>query len=280
MNSTLIDYFKNQSFTKRQNRIAQYMVEHEYELPRMSLMDVSRAVGVSDASVLRFVREIDFEGWNDFKEKLYNRLAEQAEMTASAVKLSDRIVPGRNVLQDAAAESGARAMDSLLLNSQEAYDRIAEAMVGGSSVYVHGCRGTKAIAEHFAYALRFTEPRTNWLDSSHDVHAMLINSRPGDCLVFFCTSRFYRSDETICRHAAEAGVKLCLITDVFPSPISAYAAETLLAKTSNRNYFNSMLGVMAVAEYLLKLLSSGKPEEQLRAGLDAFDRATEDGRLI
>lgn len=280
MSSTLLDYFKNRRFTKRQNSIAQYMLEHEYELARMSLMDVSRAVGVSDASVLRFVREIGFEGWNDFKEQLYNRLTKQAEMTAPAVKLSDRIVPGRSELRDAAEESGERVADSLLLNPQEGYDGFVKSVMAASEIFVHGCRGTKAIAEHFAYALRFTEPRTNWLDSSHDVHAMLINSHPGDCMVFFCTSRFYRSDEAICRHAAEAGVKLCLITDAFPSPISSYATETLLAKTSNRNYFSSMLGVMAVAEHLLRLLSSGKPEEQLRARLDAFDCATEDGRLI
>ena len=36
MNSTLIEYFKNQEFTKLQNRIAQYILEHEYELARMS----------------------------------------------------------------------------------------------------------------------------------------------------------------------------------------------------------------------------------------------------
>ena len=40
-----------------------------------------------------------------------------------------------------------------------------------------------------------------------------------------------------------------------------------------------MLGVMAVAEHLLKLLSATQPEERLRANLDAFDRATNGERL-
>ena len=281
MNSTLIEYFKNQEFTKLQNRIAQYILEHEYELAWMSLMDVSKAAGVSDASVLRFVREIGFEGWNDFKEKLYNKLAEQAELSsASLSRLSDRLASGSlSDLHGAAADIGSRVVDSMLLNSQEAYSGFASAVGAAQTRYVYGCRGTGAVAAHFAYALRFNLPSVSFLDSSHAAHAALINATSSDCLVFFCTSRFYRSDEQICRHALESGVRLCLITDALPSPISKYANELLLARTSNQSYFNSMLGVMAVAEHLLKLLSATQPEERLRANLDAFDRATNGERL-
>ena len=78
MESILYERFKNANFTKGQRKIAQFMIDNEYKLPHMSLMDVSRAVGVSDASVLRLVRMIGFDGYNDFKNELYEKLIERA----------------------------------------------------------------------------------------------------------------------------------------------------------------------------------------------------------
>ena len=83
MESILFEYFKNANLTKMQRKIAQFMVDNEYNLPHMSLMDVSRAVGVSDASVLRLVRMIGFEGYNDFKHELYEKLIERAGAPAN-----------------------------------------------------------------------------------------------------------------------------------------------------------------------------------------------------
>ncbi len=285
MESTLIKYFKNQDFTTGQRRIAQYMLEHEYELARMSLMDVSREVGVSDASVLRFVREIGFDGWNDFKSRLYERMTERVGRSAAdLLRLSDRLCGSLEEssgtdLQSSASEAGNRVVASLLQNSPEDYESVAGAIRDSRRVFVYGCRGTSAVSEQFAYALRFNYASASVINSTHGVHGTLINADKRDCFVFFCASRFYHSDELICRHASSSGIKFCLITDVLPSPVSKYATLLLLARTSHRNYFNSMLGMMAVAEYLLKILSSGEAEARLRERLDVFDKATNRERI-
>lgn len=285
MESILIEHFKKIELTKGQSKIAQYMIDHEYELCRMSLMDISKAVGVSDASVLRFVRCIGFAGFSDFKEKLYEKLKEQAELSSAGEKsrLRDRLHPSNNgpdvySLMDTASAFAQTVEASLTQNSEQSYAEVAAAISAARTVYIFGARGTLAVAEQFARCLRFISCRAVYLNNAHDMHAALSGAAPEDLLVFFCTSRFYAVDEHVCRAAEAAGVPLCLITDSVLSPLSKFASYALLAGTSENTFFSSMLGVLAVAEYLIIRLSQGN-EQYIKEHLDRFDLCTEEERL-
>ncbi len=284
MGSILIERFKDLNFTKGQSKIAQYMVEHEFNLCRMSLMDVSKAAGVSDASVLRFVRYIGFDGYNDFKEHLYQKLTEQAELAVGNGKprLKDRInqnptIEGEARLQNMASRLGESVIDSLTQNEAMSFEGVASVIQKANMIYICGARGTLAVAEHFARCLRFLFRNVVFLSSSHDVHAALCNATPSDCLVFFCTSRFYESDLHICEAARSADVPVCLITNSIPSPLTPFAQHILVSKAVEQSFFNSVVGMISISEYLLDLLSMGR-KETLSLRLDTFDHFTQDER--
>lgn len=286
MESILIEHFKSLNFTKSQNKIAQYMIEHEYDLCRMSLMDVAKAVGVSDASVLRFVRVIGFDGYNAFKEKLYEKLAEQAEFAASSGKtrLRDRMegrpdAPDNLSIQSLASEAGHVVEQSLLQNPMHAYRELIYAIKHSRYIYVGGARGTIAVSEHFARCLRFVCSNVIFLSSNHDLHAALSGASAKDLFIYFCVPRFYEADVRICQAAQTAGTPICLITNRIPSPLSKFAQYILIAKASERTFFNSMLGMLALAECLLTCLSEDD-KGSLQERLDRFDRNTEEERLF
>lgn len=284
MGSILIERFKNMDFTKGQSRIAQYMIDHEFALCRMSLMEVSKAAGVSDASVLRFVRHIGFDGYNDFKEQMYQKLTEQAALSAGNGKprLRDRIdnekVTDRELqLREAAVRFAQSAELSLTQNLPQTFEDIAESISGARMIYVCGARGTLAVAEHFDRCLRFMFGNTVFLPSGHDIHAALSSSGSRDLLIFFCASRFYESDVHICEAARVSDTPLCLITNSIPSPVTPFAKYTLVSKAVETTYFNSAVGMISLAEYLLDVLSQ-KQGKSFRNRLDSFDHFTQDER--
>ena len=284
MGSFLIDRFKGQNFTRGQAQIARYMLEHEYDLCRMSLMDVSEAVGVSDASVLRFVRCLGFSGFNDFKAQLFEKMTADAEQSVlgESPLLRDRVNGadrGEELfqVQTAAAEAAQSVERSLLQNTPAAYEELAGLIRSARLVYVCGVRGTKAVAEQFTRCLRFLKGNVICLDSSHDIQAALSGASEEDVLLFFCASRFYEADVHICQAAKDAGVPCCLITNRVPSPLTEYARLVLLAQTVKGTYFNSMTGMLSIAEYLLTLLSR-EQGETLGERLDRFDRHTAEER--
>lgn len=71
-------------------------------------------------------------------------------------------------------------------------------------------------------------------------------------------------------------MRLCLITNMAPSPVTKYADHILLARTDGTSYFNSMVGIFAVCEYLLTLIAERIPDAAQR--LEAIDRYSEDER--
>ena len=94
-----------------------------------------------------------------------------------------------------------------------------------------------------------------------------------DVLVYLCVSRFYKTDIHICE-AAKA--RLCLVTNTAPSPVTKYADHILLVRTDGASYFNSMVGLSAVCEYLLTLIAKRIPDTAQR--LEVIDRYSEDER--
>jgi len=283
MDSFLFERFKNMPFTKNQRRIAQFMMDNEYELCQMSLMDVSKAVGVSDASVLRLVRQAGFVGYNDFKKELYEKLIAQAGAPSnSGSKLADRMrgsgEEGFPALPIAIENATQNITGSLQQNAPAAYDQVIDAIHRSRRVFIFGRRGTRDEARHFARCLRYISDKICYVDHYEDLHPALAGAGKDDLLIFFCVARFYETDLHICQAAEEKGIPICLITDQVPSVLSSYADMILRVRTAGFSYFNSMLGTLAICEYMLARISNSETKSSVQARLDFIDQFTEDER--
>lgn len=282
MDDFFLERLKGVTLTKGQERIARYMLENQYTICQRSLMDVSKGAGVSDASVLRFTRAIGFEGYNDFKAALYAYLAEQAGANTghSSLDLGSRLRSGaghgENAFQDFLRVSLENVERSLSATSGDTYAHIASSLCAGRNVYIFGNRGARAAAEHFARGLRYVKDNVIFLRHTNDVYPALYGADSQDVLVYLCVSRFYKTDVRICEAAKAAGMQLCLITNTAPSPVTKYADDILLVRTDGTSYFNSMVGIAAVCEYLLTLIAERTSDTAQR--LEAIDRYSEDER--
>lgn len=284
MESILFEYFKTANLTKMQRKIAQYMVDNEYKLPHMSLMDVSRAVGVSDASVLRLVRMIGFEGYNDFKLELYEKLIERAGApTNNNHKLKDRFeitteegFPSLAVAQESAMNI---ISSSLQLNLPAVYDQAVTAIKNSRRIIIYGRRGTRNPAHQFSSYLRYLFDNVVFVNHYEDVYPALAGADERDLFIFFCLSRFYETDLHICSAIAAKKIPLCMITDQIPSVVSSFASILLRTKSSSLSYFHSALGTTAIYEYIIARLSNDFQAGTLQSRLDYIDEYTEDERL-
>ncbi len=282
MDDFFLERLKGVTLTKGQERIARYMLENQYTICQRSLMDVSKGAGVSDASVLRFTRAIGFEGYNDFKAALYAYLAEQAgaNIGHSSLDLGSRLrsgaAHGENDFQDFLRISLENVESSLSATSSDTYGRIASLLTTSRNVYIFGNRGARAAAEHFARGLRYVKDNVILLQHTNDVYPALYGAGSQDVLVYLCISRFYKTDIHICEAAKAVGMRLCLVTNTAPSPVTKYADHIMIVRTDSTSYFNSMVGISAVCEYLLTLIAKRIPDTAQR--LEVIDRYSEDER--
>ena len=277
VNNFFLDRLKGVSLTKSQERIAQYMLENQYTVCQKSLMEVSREAGVSDASVLRFVRAIGFSGYNDFKDTLYTHLAQQASENADrgAMDLGSRLRSGTpqegNSLQEYLKISLSNVERSLLQTPCSTYEHIVSLLGGCRNLYIFGNRAARASADQLARSIRYIKDNVIFLQHTYDLYPALHGAGPEDVLLFLCVSRFYKADVQICQAAKAAGVRLCLLTNTAPSPVTKYADDLLLAYTDGISYFNSTLGISAVCEYLVaRLAQATEGTAQRLSDIDAY----------
>ena len=277
MNNFFLERLKGISLTKGQERIAQYMLENQYTVCQKSLMEVSREAGVSDASVLRFVRAIGFGGYNDFKDALYTHLARQASENANrgTLDLGSRLRSGTsqegNSLQEYLQISLSNVERSLLQTSNGTYEHIVSLLGSCRNVYVFGNRAARSPADQLARGIRYVKDNVIFLQHTYDVYPALHGAGPEDVLLFLCVSRFYKADVHICEAAKAAGVRLCLLTNTAPSPVTKYADDLLLVRTDGISYFNSTLGISAVCEYIMaRLAQTTEGTAQRLSDIDAY----------
>ena len=55
---------------KSERKVADYVLEHRAKIVQMRIVDLAAAAAVSEPTVVRFCRALDFDGFQDFKLNL------------------------------------------------------------------------------------------------------------------------------------------------------------------------------------------------------------------
>lgn len=277
MENFFIDKLRNIKLTKGQKQLAEYFVENQSLICQKSLLDIARDVGVSDVSVLRFVRAIGYDGYTELKHDLYAHISKEADMNFNILSLSDRMdrnavtYKERNIEEVFLSVIHKNIEKSLRQNNPEKYNGIVELLEKSKRKAIVGSRGCQGVAIHFARSLRFlVDDVFEYTHSDTDALVMLQGLRKGDLLIMICFARYYKIDVQVLEAVKNQGVKICVITDKIVSPISVYSDILLLVETENISFNNSTLGVGCICEYLINLLCI-RNETVYKKRLDKYD---------
>ncbi|MGH2819509.1 MAG: MurR/RpiR family transcriptional regulator [Actinomycetota bacterium] len=77
------------TLSSSERRVAGYVTSHQADAARMSMLQVAKGAGVSDATVLRFARALGYDGFNEFKIALAAELLIPGEETFAVVDRRD-----------------------------------------------------------------------------------------------------------------------------------------------------------------------------------------------
>ena len=61
---------KYQTFTASQQRIAEYLIQHMEEAFVLSATELAHKVDVSEATITRFIKRLEFSGFSEFKREM------------------------------------------------------------------------------------------------------------------------------------------------------------------------------------------------------------------
>ena len=83
----LIAKIQTMSLTRTDASMAEYILEHIDTIGLQTSTALAEAIGVSDTSIIRFIRKLGFKGYADFRNEMAGRMAKQCDQSRQAASL-------------------------------------------------------------------------------------------------------------------------------------------------------------------------------------------------
>jgi DNA-binding MurR/RpiR family transcriptional regulator len=252
--------------TPRQQRVANYIHNNFNEALLLNSFHIAKTADVSEATVTRFVNNLGFSGFSEFKREIARqvlegfsttkRLAESAESLESQSDVFSSILKGD--------------IENIRTLPSKIPDQLFEEAVGklcsARTIYVLGLRSSYALAFYLAFALRFFLKKVILVKPGiGDVPEQVLGAREKDALVVISFRRYTRESFNIAEKIKKKKATVIAITNSELSPIAELADVTLIASTKIPTYIESYTAPMSLINALITAIALKKRKEALPA---------------
>ena len=268
----LANKIKGLILTKTEKKIADYLLEHQDVLGVKTVTDLSLEIGVSDTSIIRFLRLLGFSGYVEFKRIMSEQMLQRHRFNMSVgekyIKTSE-FVDKKNVLADVMKSAIANIQSSLENTQIETLRDIADCLSNSKRKYIIAFRSTSCCASYMYRKLVYFLPDVFCCDKADSsVLENMMDITTGDCILLYSFPRYSEINFSILEIAKERGAKIIVVTDKITSPLAAYADHLLTASISGVGFTNSYVAPMCLSEAILLLISKqGRKNKVKRAAL-------------
>lgn len=242
--TNLINVLKDNynKYTGKQKNICKYILDHYDIIPFMSAVELSEVVGVSDVTIIRFVRDIGFSGYVEFK-KYMRENAKILEAPDTRLSKTLNVIDDK---QDFDVEVYNRDLENLnrfMTNLDKTrIRRIVDEIYKAKTIYLLGM-GSAAIMVDFL-ALHLRRMGFNVVSVSEggaDYIEKLIGITDKDVLITSCFPRYSKGSYNAILFAKEKSATRITITDSASSILSIHSNIVVPIQIDNITFFNSYI---------------------------------------
>jgi DNA-binding MurR/RpiR family transcriptional regulator len=255
-----------QRLTPSQSKVAQFIFNNINEAFLLNSFQIAKITGVSESTVTRFVSNLGFSGFPQFKREMAQqilegfstttRLAESAENLEDTGSVFSRILKGdiENI----------RSLTTKI--SEEVFEGAVNTLCAARSIYILGLRSSYALAFYLAFALRFFLDLVVLIKPGiGDVPEQVLGATEHDALVVISFKRFTRDSFNIAERIKRKKTRVVAITNSELSPMARLADVTLVASTQIPTYIESYTAPMSLINALITAIALRKKDKAMSA---------------
>jgi DNA-binding MurR/RpiR family transcriptional regulator len=226
--------------------LARYIQTNLNDIPFETASSVGAKIGVSEATVGRFCRNLGYRHFKDLKAAIRSELGDKAWL------IGDRLQDFAGRLKAGSAEA-ARGMEreiaAIVANYEIAetpeFARVVARLAHCPQVYVAGFQTERGHGQFLAHGLQYLRPGIQVLDQTAGNFADVLLAPPDQaCLVLIDGRRYSRLTQDLAIAARAAGIPVTLITDPY-CPWARDVADEFFAVQTDFNQFWDATSAMA-----------------------------------
>lgn len=189
-------------YSKRQKKLAQYICDNCDRAAFLTADMLAAAAGVSESSVVRFARQLGFEGYSELRRAMQqvirSRLSVMEQESGGAEEL----------LQEAAAGETLSVRSILCQQNGRGIEAAVRAMTAANRIYIQGMGALAGLALHMSLCLSALGLSTFCVRNGAELHGL----GEGDLYISISTALYGRRLSAL-RYARDRGAATLLICD-------------------------------------------------------------------
>jgi DNA-binding MurR/RpiR family transcriptional regulator len=272
-----------EGYPKQLRVAARYVRENPEKVALHSLRQVSGLADVHPSSLMRLVRELGFERYNEFRDPFRQWLSTQSNSMRSRVQdLRAKGKSGR--LDETVADVFAQELADVQATAAaiKTADLVAAAdiMLAARRVYIVGLRSLHSAAFFLDYSCRMYATNSVLVEGrGGSLGDEVRDAGPEDAVVVLSHRSYSRDTLRIARFAKDAGAKVISIVDSPLAPTVAFSDVKLVLTASPSALLSSVVSTLSVVQALIavivlkvgdEIVDAMKRNESFYRGFDTF----------
>ena len=238
--------------TPSQAKVVEYILREPDKVVFLSAVQLSRRLGLSDATIIRLAQTLGFSGYSELKKhlrsKLMARLDTVSRLKNSAVKIRtvDDVMP--SVFQTDLANLKALAETV----SRDVFRKVVEELHKRDRIHIIGLRSAHALAVFLTSAMRYLGREVHLVTpGAGDIWADLGLLSPEALLLSISFPRYTSLTVEVTEFFKEAGASIISLTDSSLSPLAQLADYSLFCPYRIESHMESFVAPLSLLNALV-----------------------------
>lgn len=267
------------SLSRQQKLIAEYLLDNLQEVPLMSVPQLAKRSGASEATVVRLCQSIGFSGFSDMKMEVVEILREEMHSQVSPGTIA--ATEASDVLEAVAELERHNIASTLASIDRGAFRSVAATLFQADHVFTFGLGISAHLAELAAYLFTEHGLRANCIGTQFtSPREQLVTMRKGDVLVAFSFPPYSRQTLEVIGEACKRGMKTIAVTDRLAAPSVPISDESLVVSSHGMTFTNTTSSTNVLLNALVVEIASQHKGDAVDA-LSSINRILRDrGDLV
>lgn len=242
---------KSINLTKNEQIIADYIIEHKYQLKNLSTRDIALATYTSSAGVIRLAKKLSYSGFNELKEDYLSELdyinQHFKEIDANFPFTANQSIMDIAEIMSTLMQETAR--DTLHLIKHDPLMKATRILQQSSTIYFYAKSGNSLLAQNFKLKMNRIGKKVEVDDLDTPYSSLLITQN--DCAFIISYSGQTPSLIKIAKNLKNKKIPVIVITSIGENTLSE-SADCVLQMTTREKMYSKISNF--TTEYSLELL--------------------------
>ncbi|MBI9050836.1 MAG: MurR/RpiR family transcriptional regulator [Anaerolineaceae bacterium] len=209
-----------------ERKVGEYVLEHSQEVVRLTLAEIAKQAGVSDATAVRFCRSLGYDGWVGFKFALVQTLPHTPQLIHNGISSEDD--PG-TLARKVLLGSKQALDDTLAILDTDTFQKAVNLIARAKTIMIAGV-GTSGPMAHEMYNRLFRLGLNCQVQTDSYLQVMQVALlTPDDALIVISQTGDSDDPRRTAAEAKRAGVPVICITGNILSQLAELADVVLLS---------------------------------------------------